>query len=288
MKWINRNDDESNFEDRRGMSSGGKAAIGGGLGAIIVMALYLFTGQDFSPLVDTFSGQTGTQTEQYDASRANENEDLKVLTLGVFNSANDVWTEIFRNELGKQYRKPNYVVYTDFTNSACGGATLQVGPFYCPGDEKVYMDLNFFHELASKYGAPGELAVAYVTAHEVGHHVQRLLGILDEMQRQRGRLSEKDYNALNVRLELQADFFAGLWVHHAVKQGVISIDMKDVESALAAANAVGDDTLQKKAYGRTMPDTFTHGTSEQRMRWFKKGLQTGDFRQGDTFNARQL
>ncbi len=288
MKWLKRNDDESNFEDRRGMSTGGKAMVGGGIGSIIILALYLFTGQDFSPLMESFSDVGGTKTEQYDPSRANENEDLKVLTLGVFNSANDVWSEIFRTQLRQEYRKPNYVVYTDYTTSACGGASQQVGPFYCPGDEKVYIDLNFFHELATKFGAPGELAIAYVTAHEVGHHVQRLLGYTDEMQRQRGRISEKEYNDLSVRLELQADFFAGLWVHHAVKMGVIQLERGDIESAMAAADAVGDDTLQKKAYGRTMPDTFTHGTSEQRMRWFNKGFTTGDIRQGDTFSATRL
>ncbi|NLO69512.1 MAG: zinc metallopeptidase [Porphyromonadaceae bacterium] len=287
MKWLNRNDDTSNYEDRRGMSRGRKAAVGGGLGTLIVLALYLFTGQDFSPVVDMFSGGGGTQTMQVDPARANENEDLKVLSLGVFNSANDVWTEIFRQN-GRQYRKPTFVTFTDYTTSACGGASEQVGPFYCPGDEKVYMDLDFFHKLANQFRAPGELAIAYVTAHEVGHHVQKLLGFTDQMQRYRGRVSERQYNDLSVRLELQADFYAGLWVHHAVKMGTIQLEEGDIESALGAANAVGDDTIQKQTQGYVVPDSFTHGTAEQRMRWFMKGYRTGDFKQGDTFNATTL
>ena len=218
MKWINRNDDESNYEDRRGMSTGRKVAMGGGIGTIIMLALYLFTGQDFSPLLEVFNGGSTTQTEAtVDPSRAKENEDLKVFSLGVFNSANDVWTEIFRRE-GSEYRKPVFVTFTDYTTSECGGASEQVGPFYCPGDEKVYMDLDFFHKLASQYNAPGELAIAYVTAHEVGHHIQKLLGLTDKMQNYRGRVSETQYNDLSVRLELQADFYAGLWLHYAVNE----------------------------------------------------------------------
>lgn len=289
MKWINRNDDTSNYEDRRGMTRGRKAAVGGGLGTIIILALYLFTGQDFSPVVDMFSGGGGgSQTMQVDPARANENEDLKVLSLGVFNSANDVWSEVFSQQLGRQYRKPTFVTFTDFTTSACGGASEQVGPFYCPGDEKVYMDLNFFHKLATQFRAPGELAIAYVTAHEVGHHVQRLLGLTDQMQQYRGRVSETQYNELSVRLELQADFYAGLWVHHAVKSRTIQLEEGDIESALGAANAVGDDTIQKQAQGYVVPDSFTHGTAEQRMRWFMKGYRSGDFSQGDTFSVTTL
>lgn len=288
MKWIRRNDDTSNYEDRRGMSTGRKVATGGGIGTILLLAIYLFTGQDFSPMLDMFSGGSNVQTSQtVDPSRANENEDLKVFSLGVFNSANDVWTEIFRQS-GSQYRKPTFVTFTDFTTSECGGASEQVGPFYCPGDEKVYMDLNFFHKLATQFRAPGKLAIAYVTAHEVGHHVQKLIGTLDQMNSYRGRVSEKQYNELTVRLELQADFYAGLWVHHAVKMGMIQLEEGDIESALGAANAVGDDTIQKQAQGYVVPDSFTHGTAEQRMRWFMKGYRTGDFNQGNTFSATTL
>ncbi|MFV0390715.1 MAG: neutral zinc metallopeptidase [Paludibacteraceae bacterium] len=288
MKWVRRNDDTSNYEDRRGMSTGRRVATGGGLGAVIVLALYLFTGQDFSPVVDMFSGAGGVQqSAQVDPSRAKENEELKIFSLGVFNSSNDVWEEIF-HQSGKQYRKPTFVTYTDYTTSECGGASEQVGPFYCPADEKVYMDLDFFNQLASQYQAPGELAIAYVTAHEVGHHIQKLLGLTDQMEQYRRRVSQAQYNELSVRLELQADFYAGLWVHHAVQMGMIQLEEGDIESALGAANAVGDDTIQKKAQGYVVEDTFTHGTAEQRMRWFMKGYRTGDVNQGDTFNATTL
>ncbi len=288
MKWLNRNDDESNYEDRRGRSTGGKIALGGGLGTIIVLALYLFTGQDFSGVVNMFDGG-GQATEQtVDPARAKENEDLKVFSLGVFNSANDVWTTIFNEQLGREYRKPVFVTFTDVTQSACGGASGATGPFYCPADEKVYIDLAFFHELANRFHAPGDLAMAYVTAHEVGHHVQKLLGITEQMERMRNRMSETEYNQYSIRLELQADFYAGLWARNAEKMGIIQLEQGDIESAMGAANAVGDDTIQKQAQGYTVPDAFTHGTSAQRMRWFMKGYQTGDIRQGDTFSATSL
>ena len=288
MKWINRNDDESNYEDRRGMSTGRKMAAGGGIGTIIILALYLFTGQDFSPVVDMFSGGGATQTETVDPTRAKENEDLKVFSLGVFNSANQVWTKIFNEQMGAEYRKPTFVTFSDQTMSECGGASGATGPFYCPGDEKVYIDLSFFHQLATRFNAPGDLAMAYVTAHEVGHHVQKLLGLTDKMQAYRGRISEEEYNQLSVRLELQADFFTGLWARYAEAMNIIKLEEGDIESALGAANAVGDDTIQKETQGYTVPDSFTHGTSAQRMRWFMKGYQTGDYRQGDTFNAATL
>lgn len=288
MKWLNRNDDESNYEDRRGRSTGGKIALGGGLGTIIVLALYLFTGQDFSGVVNIFDGG-GQATEQtVDPARAKENEDLKVFSLGVFNSANDVWTTIFNEQLGREYRKPTFVTFTDVTQSACGGASGATGPFYCPADEKVYIDLAFFHELANRFHAPGDLAMAYVTAHEVGHHVQKLLGITEQMERMRNRMSETEYNQYSIRLELQADFYAGLWARNAEKMGIIQLEQGDIESAMGAANAVGDDTIQKQAQGYTVPDAFTHGTSAQRMRWFMKGYQTGDIRQGNTFSATSL
>ena len=288
MKWINRNDDESNYEDRRGMSTGRKMAAGGGIGTIIILALYLFTGQDFSPVVDMFSGGRATQTQTVDPTRAKENEDLKVFSLGVFNSANQVWTKIFNEQMGAEYRKPTFVTFSDQTMSECGGASGATGPFYCPGDEKVYIDLSFFHQLATRFNAPGDLAMAYVTAHEVGHHVQKLLGLTDKMQAYRGRISEEEYNQLSVRLELQADFYAGLWARYAEAMNIIKLEEGDIESALGAANAVGDDTIQKETQGYTVPDSFTHGTSAQRMRWFMKGYQTGDYRQGDTFNAATL
>ena len=257
MKWINRNDSSQNYEDRRGQRSKKGAAIGG-IGVVIVALI------------------------------AKENEELKVFTLGVFNSANDVWREIFKDQLNTEYEDPILVTYTDQTTSACGGASAQIGPFYCPGDYRIYIDLDFFHQLDKEFNASGDLAMAYVTAHEVGHHVQRLLGILDQMQQYRGKISETEYNKLNVKLELQADFFAGLWVNNAVKMGIIALEEGDLEEALGTANAIGDDTLQKKSMGYSVPDSFTHGTSAQRSYWFKKGYQTGDINQGNTFNDPSL
>lgn len=289
MKWIRRNDDTSNYEDRRGMSTGRKVGVGGGIGTLVVLALYFFTGQDFSPVMEMFNtgGRVAT-TEVVDPSRANENEELKVFSLGVFNSANDVWTEVFDNQLNKTYRKPTFVTFTDYTVSECGSANGSVGPFYCPVDEKVYVDLNFFHQLRTNFNAPGELAIAYVVAHEVGHHVQKLLGIIDQTEQLRRKLSMSEYNEISVRQELQADFFAGIWVHHAVKMGIIMLEDGDIESALGAANAVGDDTIQKKAQGYSVPDSFTHGTSDQRMRWFMKGYRSGDVTLSDTFSTTNL
>jgi predicted metalloprotease len=289
MKWINRNDDESNYEDRRGMAPKGKLALGGGIGTIIIIALYLFTGQDFSGVVNSLNSSTGQQiTQSTEANEPKENEDLKVFSLGVFNSANEVWTKIFEEQLNKEYRKPTFVTFTNATNTECGGANSATGPFYCPADEKVYIDLSFFHELTNRFKAPGDLAMAYVTAHEVAHHVQKLLGITDKLDQLRSRLSEEEYNKYSVKLELQADFFAGIWVKYAEEMKIIQLEAGDIESALGAANAVGDDTLQKNAQGYVVPDAFTHGTSEQRMHWFLKGYKSGDINQGDTFSSGTL
>jgi predicted metalloprotease len=287
MKWINRNDSEKNYEDRRGR--GMKKGAIGGIGGLIVVVIALLLGQNPLELLNLANSVApGEQTEVYDPARATENEDLKVLSLGVFNSANDVWETIFNEQLNREYRRPVFVTFTDQTISECGGATASTGPFYCQLDEKVYIDLSFFHQLSQRFNAPGDLAMAYVTAHEVGHHVQKLLGTLDEMNQYRGRVNEVEYNRLNVKLELQADFFAGLWAHQAQKMGMILLEPGDLESAIRAAEAIGDDTLQKESQGYTMPDTFTHGTSAQRTYWFNKGFQTGDIRQGNTFNDSSL
>lgn len=285
MKWINRNDSTENYEDRRGRGGAKRGLAFGGVGAIIIAVVALLLGQNPLQILQMTGGLSGGETteEVVDQSRVNENEDLKVLTLGVFNSANDVWEEIFSKELNQTYRKPTLVTFTDATTSGCGHATASVGPFYCPADEKVYIDLNFFHQLVNDYGAEGEMAIAYVTAHEVGHHVQKLLGILDRVNQYRGRIAEAEFNKLNVKMELQADFFAGLWANQAHRSRTIQIEEGDLESAISATTAVGDDTLQKKARGYTVPDSFTHGTSAQRTFWYKKGFQTGDFKQGDTF-----
>lgn len=288
MKWINSNDDESNYEDRRGKGVKRGAAIGG-VGTIIALALYLFTGKDFSPIINMFGGDgSGQQTQQVDESRAKENEDLKVFSLRVFNSCDDVWAKILPEQTNVEYRKPILVTYTDATVSGCGDASSAMGPFYCPADEKVYIDLNFFHELNTRFHASGDLAMAYVVAHEMGHHVQKVLGITDKVDQLRGQMSEKEYNKYSVRLELQADFLAGIWANYAQKMNIIQLEDGDVESALGAANAVGDDNIMKQTQGYVVPDAFTHGTSEQRMRWFMRGFQTGDVNQGDTFNAKEL
>lgn len=283
MKWINRNDSQANYEDRRG--KGRRNAAVGGVGAIIVAVIALLLGQNPFQAIDMVSSMApGGDSEVVDPSRANENEDLKVLTLGVFNSANDVWAEIFRSQLNKQYVPPTLVTFTDATVTECGGATAAVGPFYCPADQKMYIDLNFFHQLKSDFGAEGDLAMAYVTAHEVGHHVQKLLGIIDQVNQYRGRISEAEYNKMNVKLELQADFLAGVWVYHAQRMNMIRLEPGDLESVISATTAVGDDTIQKRSRGYTVPDSFTHGTAAQRTYWFRKGMQSGDISQGDTFN----
>lgn len=288
MKWINRNDSQANYEDRRGRG-GRKGAAVGGIGAVVVAIIALLLGQNpFQALDVANSIIPGETTETIDPSRANENEDLKVFTLGVFNSANDVWDEIFKTQLKRQYIRPTLVTFTDATTSECGGATDAVGPFYCPADQKMYIDLDFFHQLSTEFGAEGELAMAYVTAHEVGHHVQKLLGIIDQMNQYRSQLSEVEYNKLNVKLELQADFLAGVWVYHAQKMRMIQLEPGDLESAIDATTAVGDDTIQKRARGYSVPDSFTHGTAAQRTYWFRKGMETGDVNQGDTFNDPSL
>lgn len=285
MKWVRRNDSEANYEDRRGRGSGRKAAIGGA-GAIIVALIALLLGQNHFEAVNMVNSISpgGESTEIVDPSRVNENEELKVFTLGVFNSANEVWSEIFRTQLQQSYQNPTLVTFTDATISECGGATSSVGPFYCPGDQKMYIDLNFFHQLRNDFGAKGDLAIAYVTAHEVGHHVQKLLGILDQVNQYRGRISETEFNKLNVKLELQADFLAGVWVYHAQRMNIIKLEPGDLESAISATTAVGDDTIQKRSMGYTVPDSFTHGTSAERTYWFRLGMETGDISRGDTLN----
>jgi predicted metalloprotease len=281
MLWKGQRESD-NVEDRRGMSRGGMA-IGGGLGGIVVLVIALLLGADprqlleQSPSVDPSRGTTTSRP-------ANPQEDeLKQFSATVLASTEDVWTDIFRQQ-GRSYPKPTLVLFTDQVQSACGEAGAAVGPFYCPGDNKLYLDLAFFNDLQTRFHAPGDFAQAYVIAHEVGHHVQNLLGTMDKVDALRSRMSEAEANQLSVRLELQADFLAGVWAHYAQQKGVL--EPGDIEEALGAASAVGDDRLQREAQGHVIPDSFTHGTSEQRIRWFRKGLETGDVRQGDTFNTR--
>lgn len=277
MKWLRPNDSSANYQDRRGRISGRGLALGGGIGGIVIVLASLFFGVDLTGLMQVADNVLpGSQTEQVDPSRVNENEEFKVFTLRVFNSCNDVWTDLFNSELQRSYAAPTLVTFTDQVQSRCGGATSEVGPFYCPADQTVYIDLDFFNLLASRFKAPGDLAMAYVTAHEVGHHVQNLLGISDKLHQQQGRVSQEAYNRASVQLELQADYLAGVWTYHAQRLGIILIEPGDLEDALTAANAIGDDTLQKEAQGYAVPDSFTHGTSAQRMQAFRSGFETGN------------
>ena len=276
MRWSDLRR-SGNVEDRRGMSGGGKVAIGG-IGMIIVLAIGLLTGQDPSEILSNL--QQGQETEQVQTAPAGPRPDDRTAEFitAVLGSTEDVWGQIYSAN-GGQYEQPKLQIFENATQSGCGGASSAMGPFYCPADQKVYIDLSFCDELRDKFKAPGDFAVAYVVAHEVGHHVQQLMGISEKLQRQRGRISEEEYNKLSVKLELQADFLAGVWANHANKMDNI-LEPGDLEAALTAANAIGDDKLQKESQGYIVPDAFTHGTSKQRMYWFKKGFETGDLNQG--------
>lgn len=275
MRWEGRRG-SSNVEDRRGMS-GGRMAVGGGIGAVIIALIVMFLGGDPGEMLGTVGGGQEQQTVEASA----EEDRMAQFVSVVLADTEDVWNTIFKQS-GLTYREPKLVLFRDQVQSACGYASAASGPFYCSADEKVYIDLSFCDVLKNRFGAQGDFAVAYVIAHEVGHHVQKLLGILEDVQAKRARMSEREANALTVKLELQADFLAGMWAHHADKMMDILED-GDIEEALRAAAAVGDDNIQLKSQGRIVPDDFTHGTSEQRMSWFRKGWTTGDFDQGDTF-----
>ncbi|RZK97547.1 MAG: metalloprotease [Pedobacter sp.] len=279
MQWFGKG--SGNIDDRRGMSGG---AVGGGIG-IIVVILGLIFGQDLTGLVSQIPG--GQQTSVEGKTGDPTDAEGKFVD-GVLESTNQVWEAQFR-EMGSTYQEPEKLtLFTEYIESACGGASSAVGPFYCPGDRKIYIDLSFYKELKERFGASGDFAQAYVIAHEVGHHVQNLLGISAKLDQARGQVSEAEYNKLSVKLELQADFLAGMWAHHAQNLKDFRLDPGDIEEALNAANAIGDDRLQKQTQGEVVPDAFTHGTSAQRMYWFKKGFDTGDFKQGDTFSANDL
>ena len=278
MQWFGKG--SGNIDDRRGMSGG---TIGGGVGIIIVVLGLLF-GKDLTGLVSQMPGNNVTQSE---GKQGDPTDAEGKFVDGVLESTNQVWEQQFQS-LGREYEKPRMVLFTNMVQSACGNASSAVGPFYCPGDHKVYIDLSFYQDLKDRFGAAGDFAQAYVIAHEVGHHVQNLLGISDKLQKARGQVSEVEYNRLSVKLELQADFLAGLWAHHAQNLKDFKLEEGDIDEALNAANAIGDDKLQKQAQGEVVPDAFTHGTSAQRMYWFKKGFETGDINQGDTFSSKQL
>ena len=280
MLWRDRRQSD-NVEDRRGISGGG-LAVGGGLGGIVVLVIALLLGADPRDLLEQVPGNDPGSGAGTSRPTNPEEAELRQFVGAVLADTEDVWTDIFRKS-GKQYSDPKLVLFTDQVRSGCGVAGDAVGPFYCPSDRKVYIDLSFYRELKSRFHAPGDFAQAYVIAHEIGHHVQTLLGTMEKVNAARGGSSKESANQLSVKLELQADFLAGVWAHYAQIRGVV--EPGDIDEALRAASAIGDDRLQRQSQGYVVPDSFTHGTSEQRTRWFRKGFETGDIRQGDTFNA---
>lgn len=294
MRWQGRRK-SSNVSDQRGRGGGGGNLLGGllggvfakgGIGLIIVIVIASWImGVNPLALLQEMAPSGGTEygIEQGGSyTPTPEEEQLADFTAVVLADTEDVW-----NSLLDGYREPTLVLFSGSVRSACGNASAATGPFYCSADEKLYVDLSFFRELQSRFQAPGDFAQAYVVAHEVGHHVQHLLGIIGKVHAARGTMSQEEYNQLSVRLELQADFLAGVWAHHAQQTKDI-LEAGDFEEALRAASAIGDDRLQMQSRGYVTPDSFTHGTSDQRMRWFRKGFETGDIREGDTFNASQL
>ena len=279
MLWQGRSG-SSNVDDRRGIGGGGIAVGGGILGVIALIINYLMGGSgDGAPLPLPNQNQPMSAQE-----KAEQDSQAKFVSV-VLRETEDVWNQLFQ-QAGQRYDEPTLVLFNGYTTSACGQASSATGPFYCPGDQDVYIDLSFYDDLQNRFGAPGDFAMAYVIAHEVGHHVQKLTGVSDKMQRLRQQLSEEEYNKYSVKTELQADFYAGVWAHYIKGKGIL--EAGDVEEAMNAANAIGDDRLQKQSQGHVVPESFTHGTSAQRMYWFRKGYETGDVRQGDTFSAREL
>lgn len=282
MLWKGRRG-SSNVDDRRGISGGGMAAGGGVIGVIIYL-LYTFLGGGGDPSTIPSFQPGNQQTEMSAEEKAADDERAEFVKV-VLADTEDVWNKLFAGQ-GKDYPDPTLVLFRDGVQSACGNASAAMGPFYCPGDQQVYIDLSFYKDLQTKLNAPGDFAMAYVVAHEVGHHIQNLNGTAEKINRLRQQVSETEYNRYSVKMELQADFLAGIWAHYAQQKNILQEG--DIEEALNAANAIGDDMLQKKSQGYVVPDAFTHGTSAQRMYWFKKGYQTGDISQGDTFNSPDL
>lgn len=278
MKWKGRRR-SGNVEDRRGKSTGGKIAAGGGIIGLIFLAIHLFSGGDVTEIINQIQEQGPITTEERELTA--EELEMGEFVEVVLADTETIWNEIF-SQHGANYREPSMVLFTDAVQTACGGASAAVGPFYCPADEKIYMDLGFFEQLHTRFGAEdGDFAIAYVIAHEVGHHIQNLMGTAGVVRKRQQRLSQADANELSVAFELQADFYAGVWAHHNREY----LEPGDIRIALSAASAVGDDAIQKRTSGRVVPDSFTHGTSEQRMEWFQRGYNSGDINKGDTFRA---
>lgn len=279
MRWRDQRQ-SSNVEDRRGMGGKGIAIGGGGLGMLVlVLVVYLCGGGDLAQLLNNLPSQTQAPQQQQQPQTQNQpnqaNDENKQFVSAVLGSTEDVWNQVLPQQARMNYREPSLVLFTDQVRSACGIAGSSTGPFYCPGDYKLYLDFGFFRELKNEFKAPGDFAQAYVIAHEVGHHVQNLLGTMDKVQR------AGNSNALSVRLELQADCYAGVWAYYANQKGLV--EAGDPEEALRAAAAVGDDTIQKRSQGYAVPESFTHGSSQERMQWFARGFKSGDMRQCDTF-----
>ena len=283
MLWKGRRQSE-NVEDRRGVT-GRQVAVGGGLGALALTIIVLLLGGNPEEVMQNLQTPQASGQEQTRALTAEEKE-LGEFVGVILADTEDVWNQVLQQER-MQYREPKLVLFSNATDSACGFAQSATGPFYCAGDEKVYIDLDFFQEMQQKLGARGDFAWAYVIAHEVGHHVQNLLGSMEQVQEKQQSLSREDANRLMVRLELQADFLAGVWAHHAQRMKGL-LEQGDIEEGMNAASSVGDDRIMKQQQGYVVPDAFTHGTSAQRVRWFTLGLKTGDLRQGDTFAAEEL
>jgi uncharacterized protein len=287
MLWQGRRQ-SSNIEDRRGMSGKG-LAVGGGIGTMLIAAVIYFLGGDPSAVLNGDTGSVPSQEIQAPNTVTDESGQFAAVVLA---DTEDTWTALFK-QMNTTYSAPKLVLFTQATESGCGFASEATGPFYCPADSKVYVDLSFFEEMKKRFNASGDFAQAYVIAHEVGHHVQHLLGITGKVDAQRRRLSEAEMNKLSVKLELQADFLAGVWAHYQQQKqdpemNKSVIQAGDIEEALNAANAIGDDRLQQQSQGYIVPDAFTHGTSAQRIAWFKKGYTTGDIKQGDTFSDPSL
>lgn len=278
MRWQGR-EESSRVEDRRGVRGKGVAGIGG-LG-VVVLIVYTLMGGNPADLLQVIEGAPQQQTTTQPYQESPEEERLRKFSSVVLRETELVWADIFSRN-GHRYQEPTLVIYSGQVQSGCGLASSGVGPFYCPRDQRIYVDLSFYRELQHRFKAPGDFAMAYVLAHEVGHHVQHQLGILEKVQALRSRMSQEEYNTYSVRLELQADYLAGVWAHHVRNKGLL--EQGDVEEAMAAASAVGDDAIQKQMRGYVQPETFTHGTSRQRMEWFMKGFRAGDLSQGDTFS----
>jgi predicted metalloprotease len=280
MEWQGRRESD-NVDDRRGIT-GGHVAVGGGvIGLIFILAKFLLGGGDVNQLQQDLQQQQPQHQEVSAEQKASQDKEASFVKV-VLADTEDVWTKIF-GDMGKTYTKPTLVLFNNSTNSGCGNASSETGPFYCPVDQEVYIDLAFADELSQRFNVSGQFAMAYVVAHEVGHHIQDLLGTTAKLQKIQQQVSGTEYNKYSVRLELQADFYAGVWAHYDQKMKNV-IGPNDIDEALTAANAIGDDRLQRESQGNVTPDTFTHGTSEQRMYWFKKGFDTGDINQGDTFS----